>query len=297
MRRKIVKQGNSALTITLPSSWARRFNLKAGNELEVEEQENFLKITTEKSGEKAIEINISELNDALVWTYIISAYRKGYDEIKIKFQKQQIKLVQGVVDALLGLAITEQKSDFCIIKDLSAFPSEKEFENIKRRIFYLLEEIADSSLNALIQKNKQELKNIEFQDYNINKFSNFCLRLINKKNLSGTLEYIVSELENIGDEYTRLSIELAESSSLSISKDILSVFKEINLFFNEFHKFYYSFSNEKINEIVNMKNKINKKINSTKPKSQQETTLLFHLSKILHLITNIGERVIMMKLG
>ena len=31
--------------------------------------------TIEKSGEKTIEINLEKLNDALVWTYIIAAYR------------------------------------------------------------------------------------------------------------------------------------------------------------------------------------------------------------------------------
>lgn len=141
------------------------------------------------------------------------------------------------------------------------------------------------------------MKNIELHDYNINKFSNFCIRIINKKNLEPTLEYIIAELENLGDEYAKLSIDLSESKSLNIDKDILSAFEMINQFFIEFHKLYYSFSNEKVNEIVEEKNKINKKINSISPKTQAETILLFHLSKILHLITNIGERMIMMKLN
>ena len=295
MKRKIVKQGNSALTLTLPSQWAKKFSLKQGDEIEVEEKQNYLKITTEKTGEKEIKINISNLIDPLIWTYIIAAYRKGYDTIKLEFQKQQIKLVQKVVDALLGLAITEQKSDFCIIKDLTAYPSEKEFENIKRRIFYLLEEMADSSLQALKQKNNQALKTIETQDYNINKFSNFCLRLINKKNLSPILEYIISELENLGDEYTRLSLDLSESK-LSVNKSITDIFEEINNLFFKFHKLFYNFNNKDITEIVNIKNSINKKIQTTKTKTKEENTLLFHLSKILHLITNIGERTIMMEL-
>lgn len=297
MRRKIVKQGNAALTLTLPSSWTKKLNLKAGDELEVEEEKNFLKITTERPGEKTIEIDITELNEPLIWTYIISAYRQGYDEIKIKIKKEQIKLIQRVVDALLGLAIVEQTTDYCTIKDLSAYPSTKEFGNIKRRIFYLLEEMADSSLKAVKEKNKSALEGIEFQDYNINKFSNFCLRLINKKNLSATLEYIISELENLGDEYTRLSLDLADSKSLTISRDILTIFQEINELFFKFHKLYYNFNNKDTIAIVDIKNKINKKIQATKPKSKKETILLFHLSKIVHLITNIGERVIMMKLS
>jgi phosphate uptake regulator len=296
MLRKIVKQGNAALTLTLPSSWAKKFSLKAGDEVDVLEEKNFLKISTEKSGDKSIEINLEKLNHALIWTYIIAAYRKGYDIIKLKFNKPQLKVIQNVVDALLGSAIIEQSSESCSIKDLSAFPNEKEFHNLQRRIFYLLEEISESSYNALLKKNKQELKEIEFHDYSINKFSNFCLRVINKKGLEPALEYIIAELENLGDEYAKLSLDLSEAKSLSIGKNIMDIFQDINQLFIRFHKLYYSFNDEGVNEIVEEKNRINSKINSISPKTQAETILLFHLSKIIHLITNIGERMIMMKL-
>jgi len=296
MLRKIVKQGNAALTITLPSIWTKKFNLKPGDELTVLEDKNFLKITTEKSRGKTLNLNIEKLNEPLIWTYIIAAYRKGYDSIKIEFKKEQVKIIQKAVDALLGLAIIEQSKDFCVIKDLSAFPTDKEFENIQRRIFYLLEEISEASLLALKIKNKQELKDIELHDYNINKFSNFCIRIVNKKNLNPTLEHIIAELENLGDEYAKLSIDLSVSKSLLISKNILNIFKEINQFLIDFHKLYYSFSDEKVNSLVETKNKINKKINSINQKNSSESILLFHLNKIMHLLTNIGERVIMMKL-
>ena len=295
MRRKIVKQGNSALTITLPSEWAKKFNLKPGDEVDVEEEQSFLKVASGFKGEKKVEIDITELNDTLVWTYIIAAYRKGYDEIKLKFRKEQIKLVQEVVNALLGLAIVEQSQDSCTIKDLSEFPAEKEFKNLVRRIFYLLEEMALSSFKALEQKNKEALRNIEFQDYNINKFSNFCLRLINKKNLSSSLDFVISELENIGDEYTRLALDLSQEKSLKISKEVLDLFEETNNFFISFHEFYYNFNNKKSVEMVEKKNKFNKKINSVKP-NKEETIVIYHLSKIIHLIINIEERIIMMHL-
>lgn len=137
MLRKIVKQGNSALTLTLPSEWAKRFKLKAGDELEVIDEKDFLKISTEKFGEKTIELDITKLNAPLIWTYVIASYRKGYDLIKLTFKKEQTKIIQEAVDALLGLAIIEQSNNSCVIKDLSAFPTEKEFQNIQRRIFYL----------------------------------------------------------------------------------------------------------------------------------------------------------------
>ena len=48
MKRKIVQHGCSSLTITLPFPWVRKFNLKKGDELEVEEQGHTLLVSTQK---------------------------------------------------------------------------------------------------------------------------------------------------------------------------------------------------------------------------------------------------------
>ena len=39
MKRKLVKQGGTALTVSLPAKWARKYNLKAGDEVEGEEED------------------------------------------------------------------------------------------------------------------------------------------------------------------------------------------------------------------------------------------------------------------
>ena len=42
MKRKIVKHGPISLTVSLPSKWVKKRNLKAGDEVEVEEHNNGL---------------------------------------------------------------------------------------------------------------------------------------------------------------------------------------------------------------------------------------------------------------
>ena len=37
MKRKIVKQGSATMTISLPATWIKKFNLKVGDELEIDE--------------------------------------------------------------------------------------------------------------------------------------------------------------------------------------------------------------------------------------------------------------------
>jgi len=37
MKRKIIKLGTATLVVSLPSKWTKKFNLKSGNDLELEE--------------------------------------------------------------------------------------------------------------------------------------------------------------------------------------------------------------------------------------------------------------------
>ncbi len=62
MRRKIIKQGHNTLTITLPSKWAKNFNLKSGDEIEIIERDNGLFLSTEKKQESnKVQIDINDM--------------------------------------------------------------------------------------------------------------------------------------------------------------------------------------------------------------------------------------------
>src|SRR3989344_5348913 len=62
MKRKLVRQGGSAMTITLPSDWVKRFKLEGGDEIDLEEQQGKLIISTEAGKkENSIELSVSGL--------------------------------------------------------------------------------------------------------------------------------------------------------------------------------------------------------------------------------------------
>ena len=49
MRRKIVQHGPATLTLSLPSGWAKKWGIKKGSELEVEELGKELRIKVDKT--------------------------------------------------------------------------------------------------------------------------------------------------------------------------------------------------------------------------------------------------------
>ncbi|MBU4502406.1 MAG: hypothetical protein KKA79_07455, partial [Nanoarchaeota archaeon] len=289
MKRKLVKQGVNALTVTLPSQWTHKYGLKPGDEVNVHEQEKNLLISTEKNFEQesSVTIDSAKLNDVLLWTYIIAAYRKGADEIKVKYESQErIKLIQKVVDALLGLAVVDQKSEFCIIKDLSGMTENTEFDQILRRIFILLKNLSEETLTAIKTKNNSALNNMEYQDYSINKFSNFCLRLLSKKghkdfHKTPIMHYIVSELENLGDEYVRLALDAVNKK---LSKEVISAIEDTNKFFIMYYHFFYKFDNTDSMKLLDQRDKLMNKIEKLlKTKKAEDIKILYHLSKMVHI--------------
>ena len=140
MKRKVIKQGNNTLTITLPRKWTERFGIHAGDEINLEEQDHALLLRSEKVTplDVSAEISFHGLNQPILWRQMISAYRAGYDTIKIHFDPQavyrniytsyadfnkkisvsSIEVVRDAFNGLIGMEIIEHKKDFCVVKDL-----------------------------------------------------------------------------------------------------------------------------------------------------------------------------------
>ena len=88
MKRKIIKQGISTLTISLPSKWVKQFNLEGGDEVEViESDQNLIISTSQRIKAKSITLDITGLPDKIVWRYFTALYMSGYDEILIRFSE------------------------------------------------------------------------------------------------------------------------------------------------------------------------------------------------------------------
>ena len=243
VKRKIIKQGHNTLTLTIPSSWAKRFHLKAGDEIDLIEQGKSLLMSTEKS--KTPTSTIIDLKGTpliYLWRSIISAYRAGYDEITVRFQNPKskkkavytgfgydnlqhllkkgtvelnhIEAIQALVNRLIGVEIIDQHEHYCIIREMGE-TTYKEFDNALRRIFLLLLNMADECFEGYTKNKKEPLKQIHLIDTNLDRFEDFCLRVLNKK---GYREYrktqimytILFLLELVGDEYKKLALHFLE---------------------------------------------------------------------------------------
>lgn len=277
MKRKIIKQGHNTLTVTLPSNWAKRFRLKQGEEIDVLERDNGLFLSTEKQFENlTAEIDISDLDVPSIWKYFMAVYREGYDEVKVMFKegvydnpykffaahavdirygKQSPKLsalevVQQITSRFIGYEVIEHHRNYCIIKNMSE-PSSKEFENSLRRVFLLIQQMADETLEAIKTNNHKMLCHTHDIDINVDKFHDYCIRVLNKTgfkevrkaNLLFSVLYI---LEILGDEFKNIAFHIVEDLR---ERNLESISQLCELTVNHLRTYYelfYKFSKEQV---------------------------------------------------
>ena len=299
MKRKIIRQGHNTMTLTLPSDWIKRFNLEAGSEVDLIERDNGLFISSEKKNEhRAIEFDIDSFDIPTIWKYFMGIYREGYDEVKVKFNpsmkvgspykffsqhkldikykketetKPIVEFLTELITRFIGWEIIDYGADYVLIKEMTE-PTSKEFDNSLRRVFLLIEQMADEVTAALKSGNRKSLTHIHNVDINVDKFHDYCIRILNKvgnkeARKTSLLFSTLYLLEMLGDEYKTISHHLVQDYSDADFKSIIdvadSIKEEIYLFYDLFYKFdkekvihmseldkgrYFNVSKKKVNE-------------------------------------------------
>lgn len=326
MKRKIIKQGHNTLTVTLPSKWVQLFNLKPGDEIEISEKENGLLLTTEKHDEELkTEIDLQGLDIPTIWKYIMAVYREGYDEIKIKFDPNMkyvhplryftydlnevkkgklaehtpYEVLRIMASRFIGFEIIEHHKNYCIMKNMAQVTS-KEFDPSLRRVFLLLDQMAEESLEAVQKNDPKVVAHLRDVDLNVDKFVDYCIRVLNKTGFkdvrkSHILFSMLYLLELLGDEFKNMSIHLTKDLHGKTLKNLKQIIEIIAKQVDNLYHLYYDFNRERLSEISNAYLDIRLyKTNTARVQgeykwSKEEAEVLNHLSRIGRYIKALTE--------
>ncbi|MEK6963962.1 MAG: hypothetical protein AABX70_06030 [Nanoarchaeota archaeon] len=280
MKRKIIKLGTSTLVTSLPSNWAKKLHLQAGDEIEVQEQGLHLILAPEFSHQvEKVTLDVRNI-DLLMKRLLVAQYYKGCDEIEVKFNsREKAKTIQTRVNELLGVTIMHQGSDFCLIKDLGS--SEQDINEVLKRIFLLITNMIEESLSAL-EKGETQLEIIADIESNINKFTDYAFRLLNKKLSAPALYCIVDLAEKLGDD-DKAFLKLVSESKFKFSNDLLKVYRSLLSWFKSFQSFFFCYSKDKAVALAKERDKIAVQLHSLKSRSKNtlEVEVLLRLEIIL----------------
>lgn len=256
MKRKIIQLAGKTSVVSIPAKWIRKYDIKKGDEVDITEQGNSIVITTNQEllrSEKA-KVDITNL-DKLTGRVLAALYKSGYDEIEVTFSNtKELENAQNFVrESFIGFEITEQRKNSIVIKKISEIEIE-EFDTILRRVFLVLLSVADESYQASAKQDKEWLKQLVLRDKDINKLTDFCRRIINKKGYAKfkrnpPLYFIVEQIEKIGDLYRELC-KTAANNKKKPGKELLALHKTSNDFLRKFYHFYYNFDLKSLNEFA-----------------------------------------------
>lgn len=131
MERKLVKQGQNALTVTLPSDWLRAYKLSAGNVVDITVQNEILLVSTKKRAAN-VSITLDGKNQSgwQFWQKVLSAYLNGHDEIIILNPSQ--KDTYRYSPFLFGFSIVSLNAKKAVLKSAIAQPTETITELLSR---------------------------------------------------------------------------------------------------------------------------------------------------------------------
>jgi len=292
MRRKLVKQGQNALTVTLPRKWTKASNLKAGDEVDITLIDNNLLLSTEARLEKKeTELKITTESEQYIRINLNVLYRLGYDKIKVFFEtKKQKKIVNTIVEKiLLGFEITDERDNYVVIENVTE-PSEEKQEVLLKRMFLITKESFALINNDLKQGKFDGLSVIAQLTKKLDKYNNFCRRNISKKRFTEKrISYyweLYIKLILIQHSLLHLYEALDKDRHLKISKSTFDLFGSLQECQNKLYEGFFK-KNMHILQKVNEKAKNNLYAGAiVKMKSTKgiETVVLYYLGELSRLI-------------
>ena len=297
MKRKVIQLAKKTLVVSLPIKWTRKIGLNKGDEVNVEERDNALIVSSEKIKREcgSIEVNLSGSSPRAAEWVLSALHKKGYDEIKILYDNERIaKLAHEVTrDLFVGFAVMQQSINSCTLKSI-ATESEEEFNKTLRRAFLVTLNLAENSLELIKEKKYLELKEILALEQTNNQFTNFGERILNKSGAKDPKNtcflYIINwNLEKVCDEYRYICEYLSENDKLKLSKDIINVYESCNKLFRLFYETFYKFDIDKLNYKSQQRKSLKEEIKTLLRKSpEKERILLIYLFNLAEEISRFS---------
>ena len=291
MKRKVIQLAGKTLVVSLPSKWAKKYGVKKGDEVEVEEEERKLMIKVGSKGEvKTKFLDLKDLN-FMIGRVLGGLYKAGYEEIEITYYSpNQYKSIREVLDrSCMGYEIIKHGQRTLLIKNLSQLHAE-EFDNVLRRLFLSLLSSAEDTLEYVKKGNLKALEEIELRDLLITKYSDLCRRMINTQghgvtNKTTSYYYLCEALEKVGDSYKAFAKFVVANKISRINAEAINSLYEINKLLRLSYELLYDFDFKKLEEFGQQSEKIKRGfnfiINATHSKDLKCTNYLFNIFSMI----------------
>ncbi len=306
MRRKVIKQGHNTLTVSLPKRWCDAHNLKGGEEIDIGEKgENLILSKEAYRGSKEVSVDITGMHRNAIIMTLESLYTYGYDIIKVTTRDTKTKwvlfdeewsinkIINYTINLMVGAELVSTSKNNYQIEVLTEDSKEK-FSVTLRRIFILINNLFDSFLEGIKIKQKDLIEDIDLQHFNVLKFVNYALRLLNKFGHEDadkttyyfSLVYFLAKAERMPKNITGYTLK-----HLNLSKKGLNLIGEIFQGFREFYQAFYKYDLKKMTELIAKREKFRNNffIKEYSGLNKDDVFIVSYLSHIFEVILDLCE--------
>lgn len=305
MKRKIIQIANSTQLISLPRKWCLSHKLEKGDELEVEEAGSSLVISTEKQVQfPTVEVDMSGLDRTSILYLLRSLYKRGYDEIELKYNKpttkyfrtgedlRVIQIIHNEVNKQPGMEIIQERDTYCTIKAISNADT-SELDNVIRRIFILIIDACDNFVRAGQKNDKVLLDAVGDKHDSITRFISYSLRLINRNPKAQKSDYflyhIIGLLDKVIDVFNVGSRDLRNYDK-KLSKKTVEILDFVTKSIDVFYKLYYRWDSKLVVELNNYREEYkNQYLTLLKTIPPEEISLLSSMLQVFDLLRALSE--------
>lgn len=305
MKRKTIQIAGTTQVISLPKEWTNQYNVKKGDELEVEIKGNRLEVSTEKNTPlKEISLDVSELDRTSTMLYIRSAYRKGFDNINVNFthpttphfrkkeERDYISVINSEVNRLVGLEVVKQTENLCELKDFSDENTE-EFSSLVVKVFLQINDAMKDLIKGFEKNDTTLLKTIEQKHDSTTKFISYCLRLLNKKHQfevskSHMIYHIISSLDLVMD-IIKYSARRGMDYNKPLKKESIKICRIIQDALSAYYDLFYKFKLQSMSEVIKLRDEVIFELNKELKIPTQELLILNDMKLITDIIRDLAE--------
>ncbi len=218
MERKLVKQGNTSVIVSLPIEWIRKHQLKQGDVVEISETGSDILISlAEEKRTVMFTINCDVLDRSTLYMMLLNLYQKGYDEVRINYSKKipdyeknnkvdaAVK-IKSWLPRFVGWEIMQQQKGSILIRDITG-PSLENPQNLLQRVFFLIS-------SFLEQKDTSRESSDEFYETAL-KLINLAIRIVHKRKMSEENIFLLRLLHKITQLVKEVHPKLSSAKKLA----------------------------------------------------------------------------------
>ncbi len=236
--RKVQKVGTSTLTISLPKPWVEKFGLKQGDQVFLEEEGPYLKVTpaamaTRRTGapEYVVDADLCD-EPGILHRVIVGNYVLGRERLVIKasgrLKSEHLTEAREASRRLMGMGIIEETASRITLQ-CSIEPTKYPVDTLIKRLYNLSSTMLDESVEALVTKDKRLAEDALHREDDADMMYWLLIRLLlsaqaddslldqlglrNRLEIAG-YRLIAKELETVadyGEDIARNVIELIEA--------------------------------------------------------------------------------------